>query len=229
LIGGPVPIVERVRDGTWASGAANFSVSDSGSLVYVPVGTTDQRTLVWVDRDGVEEPITAEPRAYAFARVSPDGTRVALEVWDQEYDVWVWELERETLTRLTSGRGVEGDPVWTPDGRRIVFSSTRDKGRSVYWKTADGSGAAEKLLEGVDLFPRSFTHDGEKLLIASNASLGDVIVFSLGGTAEPLLATEFDERSPSLSPNGRWLAYVSNATDRSEVYVCYRSPRSAVF
>ncbi len=82
-----------------------------------------------------------------------------------------------------------------------------------------GHSAAEKLLEGVDLFPRSFTRDGEKLLIESNASLGDVSVFSLGGTAEPLLATDFDERSPSLSPNSRWLAYVSNATGRSEVYV----------
>ena len=85
--------------------------------------TAATRSLVWVDRQGHEEPIAAPPRAYVMPRLSPDGTRVAVDIRDQEQDIWIWHLARQTLTRLTDAPGHDWYPVWTPDGRRIIFSS----------------------------------------------------------------------------------------------------------
>ncbi len=88
------------------------------------------RTLVWVDRQGREEPLKAPPRAYMYPRLSPDGTQVALDVRDQENDIWIWDLARETLTRLTFDPGPDTHPVWTPDGQRMLFRP-RERARSI--------------------------------------------------------------------------------------------------
>jgi len=127
VLSDPVPVVEQVT--TLGTGAADFRVSRQGTLVYVPGGSNAQggvaRSLVWVSRQGREEPIGAPPRTYAFPRLSPDGTRLALDIREQENDIWIWDLGRRTLTRLTFDPGVDAWPIWTPDGRRIVFASTR--------------------------------------------------------------------------------------------------------
>ena len=127
-----MPVLDQVT--TVPSGAAEYTVSRTGALVYVPGGAISGtasasgnplggvlRTVVWIDRRGHEESIPAPPRSYVSPRLSPDGTKVALDARDQESDIWTFDLSRKTLTRLTIDPGVDGYPVWTPDGRRIIF------------------------------------------------------------------------------------------------------------
>lgn len=118
-----------------------------GTLVYVPAGARSPRSLVWVDRnDGRERPIRAPLRAYAELRLSPDGTRVALAIRDQQNDIWIWHLARATLTPLTHP-SVDERPVWTPDGQRIVFASQRAGAFNLFTQ-ADGTGTVEQLTTG---------------------------------------------------------------------------------
>ena len=220
VTGGPVPLVEGVRKATsgLARGAAQFSVSTNGSLVYVPssVGGDNVVSLVWVGRDGDEERIPAPARAYDNPRVSPDGTRVAVDIADGDNtDVWIWDLARETLTQLTFDEGVDDVPLWTPDSARVVFSSSREGG-GLFWKAADGTGQVERLKDGLAR-PYAWAADGR--LIFEQAF--DIGVLTMEGerTVEMLLDAEFGETDPALSPDGRWLAYVSRETDTSLIYV----------
>ena len=120
--GGPVPLLEDVAMSPDAV-MAYFAVSNEGALMYVPrdaVATALHRTLVWVDRQGREASIKSAPRPYNHPRLSPDATRVALDIRDQEYDIWIWDLAREMLTRLTDRPAWDLDPVWTPDGQSVI-------------------------------------------------------------------------------------------------------------
>jgi Tol biopolymer transport system component len=162
----PVPVVEQVA--TSPVGAANYAVSRGGTLIFVggtgAVGI--QRTLVWVTRQGREEPIKAPPRAYTIARLSPDRTRIALDIRDQEQDIWVWDLARQTLTRLTVDPATDWSPLWTPDSRRILFSSARAGAPNVYWQAADGTGAVERLTNSpLPQFAHSLTPDATRVLL----------------------------------------------------------------
>ena len=112
VTGGPIPMAEGVQTAGSTTAAAQFSVSDTGSLVYVAGSDRENRTLVWVDRDGREVALAAEPRAYRHPRISPDGGRVALYARDEERDIWIWDFARETLTRLTFAPGADVSPVW---------------------------------------------------------------------------------------------------------------------
>ena len=151
--GTAIPVLSQVV--TLPNGTAEFDIARDGTLVYVAGGAgVTARTLVWVDRQGREEAIKAAPaRPYSSPRLSPDGTRVALDIRDQENDVWVWDLARETLTRVTSDPGIDQAPVWMPDGRRLVFSSQAWWGAagSLFWQAADGTGKAERLTESRNL------------------------------------------------------------------------------
>ena len=217
----PVPVLENVD--TKASGAANFGFSSDGALVYVTgTGSAPVRTLVWVDRDGREEPINAPPRTYVRPRLSPDGTRVAVDIFDQEQDIWVWDFARQTFTRLTFDPAPDGYPVWTPDGQRLIFASLREGAWNLYWRAADGTGAAERLTEDQnDLAPYAVSPDGTRLVLGLGGNLADVGMLSLEGDhrVEPLLATTFVEGNADISPDGRWIAYDSDETGRGEVYV----------
>ena len=223
VTGGPIPMAEGVMTAGIYTGAAYFTFSDTGALVYATGGDPGERTLVWVDRDGREETLAAEPRAYRYPRISPDGSRLAVDVRDQEQDIWIWDFARETLTRLTFDPGRDSFPVWTPDGRQVAFASNRDeRGFNLYWKAADGTGAVERLTESENgQRPYAFTPDGRQLVFLEideelRRNLG---ALSLKGSPEPLLATEFDERNAEISPDGRWLAYQSNASGQHEIYV----------
>jgi serine/threonine-protein kinase len=238
VVGGPVSLVEAVAGttvtlGNSPSGVSHFAVSDQGTLAYVPYkAVIQQRSLVWVDRNGREELLNAPPRAYQYPRISPDATRVALDIRDQETDIWIWDFARETLTRLTFGPSRDLLPVWTPDSRRIAYVSERDgRNGSLYWQSADGTGAVERLTENRDgeggggQVPYSFTPDGSKLLYRFDTSPpaktgADLWVMTINGRrSEPLLQSPFNERHGELSADGRWLAYVSDESGRNEVFV----------
>ena len=210
---------------TTSFGAAAVSISADGTLLYVPGGQRASRTLVLVDREGNEEVLPAPPRAYTYPRFSPDGTKVAVDVRDQENDIWIWDLTRVTsLRRLTFNAAQDWYPVWTPDGQRIIFASGREGPNNLFWLAADGSGAVERLTENPsNQYPYSISSDGTRLVFREDGSGGgnDLIVLELEGnrTATPLVKTPFNELNGELSPDGRWLAYQSNETGEYEIYV----------
>ena len=221
VTGGPVSLVDGIRDGQGNTGAAHFSVADTGALVYIPgEGSGEQFELVWVDRTGQIEPVGAEPRDYGWARVSPDGTRLAVDIVspDGNFDIWVSDLARGTLTRLTFDEALDAFPLCTPDGSRIVFRSNRDGGGGLFWKVADGTGEVERLLESAAFVaPYGWTADG-RLVVERDGDIG-VVTVEGDGTLELLLGAEFNESTPAISPDGRWIAYASNESGRAEVYV----------
>jgi serine/threonine-protein kinase len=222
--GTPVPVVDGVI--TKPTGAASFSVSSDGTLVYLAGDATGafQRNLVWVDRNGREEPISAPPRNYQYPRLSPDGTRLALDSRDEENDIWIWDFARQNLARLTFDPGFNRGPVWTPDGSRVVFSAARDGAENIYWQSGDGSGTPELLVESpvmnAQIFPHAFSPDGTQLLFTNTNPPRDIFLSSVDGSqVEPLMATSFSEFNPSVSPDGRWLAFESDESGRFVVYV----------
>ena len=206
------------------SDSANYGVSDDGMLVYrVAAGTGGiERTLVWVDREGAEEAINVPPRGYVYGRLSPDGTRLALDIRDQESDIWVWDLLRETLSPLTLDPGVNRIPIWSPDGERLAFTAERDGEENIYWQSADGTGEPQLLAEGSNLpiAPHAFSPDGTQLLFTQIAPPRDISLIDLNdGEAESLLAAPYNEFNPVVSPNGRWVALDTDESGRLEVYV----------
>ena len=226
VLGGPVPLVEGVRQ-TGVTGAAQFSIADNGALVYAPggAGPGGAFSLAWVTRTGDATPTAAPPRNYGDVRVSPDGTRVAATVFDPDNtDVWIWRLDEGPLTRLTFDDAFDGFPLWTPDSARVVFSSGRDGG-GLFWKAADGTGEVERLLESTARpVPWGWDTDGRVIL---DTTPGDIGVQAVEGdrTVEMLLETQFEEESPALSPDGRWLAYQSNELG---IYLIQVTPRCSV-
>ncbi len=226
--GDPVTVIEGIL--MEPGGAAHFTFSDDGSLAYVPGGIfVPDRKLVWVNRQGEVDPLPAEPREYQDASLSPDGQQVAVSIREgSNYDVWVSEVARGSLTRLTSHPEEDGFPIWTPDGKHVTFySEMAGEFPTLWWRPADGSGPQELLLEreeGRGRLPTSWSPDGQTL--AFNYILGsetgsDIWILPLEGEGKPwaFLDTEFDETAAMFSPDGRLLAYMSNETGRDEVYV----------
>lgn len=217
------PVIQGIQTDT-ARGETPYAFSEDGLLVYLPGGETNtltqETTLVWVDRDGNEETL---PQARNFGRwsVSPDGRQLAVSIFDDNAnaDIWVYDLTRQTLSRLTFDDANDRFPAWTPDGERIVFLSARDGG-GLWWRAADGTGAAERLLadESPELVPYAFTPDGAQLLYNAD---GNIYTLTPGAEvpSQALIQSEFTTTRPDLSPDGRWLAYQSNETGRFEIYV----------
>ena len=224
--GPAVPILEQAAFNS-AVGAAKLDTSQSGALIYENGESSGGLvTLKWLEEGGKTQPIIAKPGNYGRPSVSPDGRRIALEVLDgSSEDIWVQDLERDTMTRLTfAGKGIQA-PIWTPDGRFIVFQDPR----GVSWARADGSGKPQSLLPSKGtVFPWSFTPDGKSMayqeVLTGTNDLWSVPIEEDGATLragkpEVLLQTPFDERYPAVSPDGHWLAYVSNESGNYEVYV----------
>jgi len=225
--GEPVPVLQDVRVGQAVLSAGDFSVSRAGTLVYAS-GSSDRqdvkRSLVWVTREGREETINAQMRGFVIARLAPDGRKVALDVREQQADIWVLDLDRENLSRLTSDQRNERNPAWMPDGRRIVFASNRTSGAlSLYSQRADGIGDAELLATANGfMVPTSVSPDGVHVLLMENLDITVVTLDGKGGgqrRSEPLLATAFTEDNAEISPDGQWLAYQSNESGQNQIYV----------
>jgi Tol biopolymer transport system component len=207
------------------TGGVDAVVAGDGTLAYVSGrGPGVNRTLVWVDRQGRETPIPAPPRAYAQPRLSPDGTRVAVGAQDQEIDIWVWDLGRVTLTRVTFDPDFVFYPVWTRDGLRVIFSSQRNGARNLYWQAADGTGTVERLTDSPNQQNAvSVSPDGRRLIFTETAPKTgeDVMQMELDEShrVAPLVQSPAIERNGVVSPDGRWLAYESNESGRFEISV----------
>ena len=231
VTGDPVPMLEGVS--TTAAGEGEFALSRTGTLLYVPgtvVGTTlgPQYSLVWVNRQGREEPIGAPLRGYTYPRISPDGARIALDIRDQENDIWIWDIKRETLTRLTFDPGLDRAPVWTPDGRRVLFSSQRAGvvgGGNIFWQAGDGTGMVERLTtsDTTTQYPTSISPDGTRVVMRedSTKTRRDVTVVTPDGKSksETLIQTTFNEENAEISPDGHFIAYQSDESGQYQIYV----------
>ncbi len=226
VTGAPVSILQGVLAKA-SSGNSDYAVSPAGTLAYVS-GKVATATLTLVDRAGKEQLLGAPLSNPESPRVSPDGQRITLDqaAAGTAFDVWIYGIRASTLTRFTFG-GNARYPSWAPDGRQILFSSDAPPARirSLFLKPADGSGEASLLVTRPDqIFDGVLSSDGRYLVyreIRSQTGNMDLTALRLGGdtTPLPIVTTPFNERSPTLSPDGRWLAYTSNESGRDEVYV----------
>jgi len=223
VTGDSVQVVQGVRQ--TSARFVDYAISDNGTLIYVPSTGGLDRTLVWVDRTGQEEPLAAEPQSYENPRISPDGTRLAITIDESGIgsDVWIYDLEREIPTRLTFDPAEDHNPVWTPDGRRIVFDSGRieEGAHNLFWKAADGTGQVERLTtHPSNQTAHSFSPDGKRLVFRETATR-ELQVLSMEGerTSQPLFQSQFNENRGRISPDGHWIAYESNESGRIEIYV----------
>ena len=227
LAGPSVPLIENVLMGGCKE--AYYYLSENGSIAYVAGGElqSENNVLVWVDRRGNEELITINPRLMG-PRLSPDGKRIAVWRYGDDPQVWLYEFARDTMTQLT----VESRsfwPHWTPDGRRLVFNSDVPGAvagelvdSDLFWMPADGSGPRERLFDAkLAQVSSSWSADGKQLVFHhGHRTPGfDIWVMPVDGEPLPFLATPASEYQGVLSPDGHWLAYVSNETGREEIYV----------
>ncbi len=221
--GKPVRALEQVA--TTVDGAAQFAVSPSGAMVYQPAFLASSRRLVVVD--GTEQtPLAAPLHAYVTPRLSPDGRRVLLGVADKAEHVWSYELATGALTQLTF-EAANRAPIWSADGQRMTFASTLHGALNLFVVPANGEGPAERLTPSESLqVPGSWSPDGQTLaFMEQHASTGrDIMLLGRGGDRVAFMNTTADESAPRFSPDGRWIAYVSNESGQPQVYLRPTSP-----
>jgi Tol biopolymer transport system component len=229
-----VPVVPGVASAP-VTGGAQFSFSNDGSFAYVPgAGEAVNQSIYWAGPDARTEPLRAVPAAYGnVLRFSPDGERLAVSIRDQQSDLWMYEWRRDILSRLTSHPALDADPVWTPDGKRIAFRSTRDGTDHLFWQRSDGSDQAQRLTtEGRNggVWPMSW-HPGGRLLAFREIGRDtgqDIWILPLEGDAASgwkpgkpslLIGGPSNETDAAFSPDGRWVAFQSDESGKNEVYV----------
>jgi Tol biopolymer transport system component len=219
LGGEAVPIAEGVL-AIQITGRAAFTVSDNGVLAYRSGGGTVPLTLAWVSRNGTEQRIAAPAHNYVLPRLSPDGQRLAVGIEEAEGQIWVYDLSRDALTRLTFEGTGNVDPVWTPDGKRIVFKGNRNR---LFWQPSDGSGAAEELTSSElssNNVPGSWSPDGQELSLTEDRAVRKIWILPLKDRKPHLFVdTPTYDTAPRFSPDGHWIAYSSNESGRYEIYV----------
>jgi serine/threonine-protein kinase len=205
------------------NGAADFAVSKSGTLVFLPPLLPTGRILEWIDRQGKREPVAIRPGPYNYPRVSPDGTRIALDlVTSVGRDIWILSLDRMSLTQLTDGPTEDMLPQWSLDGRRLYFASDRTGNFDVYSQAADGASPARLEFAGPGLHAlQSFSPDGTLALVYENFRDTGVLELATPDRLKPLLSSaEFDERLAQFSPDGKWIAYESDESgNQVEIFI----------
>ncbi len=234
-IGQAVPALEGLSANPGVTGGAQLAVSAEGTLVYVPGTATTANQMDWMTRDGKTSVLRATKADWANPQFSPDGQKLAFEIYDgKQRDIWVYEWARDTLTQLTFDPGQDAHPVWTPDGRHIVFSSTRANPTfNLFWVNADGTGDVMRLTDGSEPNFASSWHPSGKFLALAATRKGtarDLMILPMAGDAARgwtpgtptiFLSTPADEVLPVFSPDGRWIAYYSNEAGGAnfDVYV----------
>jgi Tol biopolymer transport system component/predicted Ser/Thr protein kinase len=219
--GDAFPIAEEVLD---LAGAARsvFSVSESGILVYQSRGNQDAHRLVWIDGEGRETGELGEPADFEDVTLSPDGSLVAVSIFAADQgsaDLWLIDVERGIRTRFTFDPGHDDDPVWSPDGTRVVFESRREGASDLYVNTVGGA-ETEQLLLGNDQnkTPTDWSRDGRHILYDSALDIW-ALPLEEGGEPFVVIESQFADVGGQLSPDGRWLAYGSDESGQMEVYV----------
>jgi serine/threonine-protein kinase len=219
LTGDPVAVAKGVALHT--EGVAQFDVSNTGTLVYVPGGIQGTGSnLVWVDRSGAEQPVGTPAGAYLNGRLSPDGQQLAVVVQGATDDIFVYNISRQTFTRQTVGaRSLS--PIWTPDGTRIIYRSERAGHMNLFWRPADGSGEEERLTVSPDnQVPFDVSPDGHSLVFGDvRSGKGSLQILSLTSDKEIQSLLETLVFGASFSPDGRWLAYGSSESGQPEIWV----------
>jgi serine/threonine-protein kinase len=223
VMGDPVPVLDEVVGGS--SGSAGFSLALNGTLAYL-TGTSlyyrPPRSLIWIDREGREEPLDFDANLFLSQKLSPDGKRVAISLSTAfGASIWIYDLQRSTASRLTFNNAANFGPLWTSNGQRVAYSKF-DGGNEpgIFLKAADGTGQAETLVTGQRLIGQFFTPDGEWLVTQGIVDGYDIQVVSLGdGATNTLIGGQGNQKWPSLSPDGRWIAYESDENGASEIYV----------
>ncbi len=237
LKGEPRPIGENVFVVNNASGfgLAFYTVSEEGTLVYRTGTLADRlsRQLAVIGRDGQTQKTFAELGRFNQVKLSPDGKKVVTSRTELETgnfaDLWITDLDTETSTKFTFGGGANVQPVWSPDGRSIAWARSREKDMVLYRKSADGAGPEEELVtlpERRNVNMSDWTSDGAFLIYSYG---GDVFALPMTGVDRkpiPIAATKATEFGAAVSPNRRWIAYISNESSRQEVYVQPFAPGS---
>jgi eukaryotic-like serine/threonine-protein kinase len=225
LVGDPFPVAQNVE--VAGSGAARFSASSEGTLVFRSSGTSKEQRLVWLDREGKEIGSVGNPGLYQTPAISPDGSQVAVVLRTQTGTsaIWTYDLARDLGSRFTFTDGDATLPVWSPDGLRIAYDVVRGGFTDIYVKPIGGSGA-ESLLHRSDAYNvvSDWSQDGHWFIYYTRSSTvptWDIYAMSLADSARsvPILVTPFNEFQPRLSPDGNWLAYGSLESGDWEVYV----------
>jgi len=232
--GSPVPVADNITANPNAGAVA--ALSAKGLLVYQPrVNTTAaQGPIVWLDHSGATTPLRAAPAVWGTPRFSPDGKRLAMAIDDgRQTDIWVYEWERDILTRVTSDPASDVAPVWTPDGTRLVFASSRASSVSnLYWQRADGTGEAQRLTDTpIAQLPDAFHPDGRHLAFHQgdpSTRRQEIGLLTFEGdeahgwrvaATTTLVSGPFLKANARFSPDGRWLSYSSFDSGRFEIYV----------
>lgn len=220
---GPEVPVTEARMASAGTVPRQFCFSNEGDMVYVPESSQAEsaRTIVWVDREGVETRIPIAARPFDTVRLAPDDSMLALDLIDLE-DVWVYSLKRGTTQRLTFTAGSDYRPIWEPGGESVVFLSSRDAHTAVYSKRADGVGDAEHWVTHPEYpYPNDISPDGQTLIYSPVATTSPVWVVERETPDSPraLFDGRHGERRVRFSPDGNWISYESKETGRYEVYV----------
>jgi eukaryotic-like serine/threonine-protein kinase len=232
LTGPPVTLVSGVSNDS-QFGPAEFDLSNSGTLVYRGGTAGTSFVLSWLYASGKTEPVLPKPGSFSSFRLSPDGRRLAVSViQDSEQKLWVYDLTRETWTRLTSDAVTEYLPTWTPDGEFLAFRS----GNTLAWTRSDGSGTVERLAGvSANAGPWSFSADGKWLAFWPLQPGSDLWIVPVErspgslrlGVPHPLLQQAGSKGAPAISPDNRWVAYTSDESGRFEIYVMPFSPQTS--
>ena len=219
LSGSPVEVMSGIRQQQY-TGVGAFSCSRGGTCVYLAGGAATSRTIALVDRSGVARPLPLQPRSYTHPRFSPTGDRISWWLEQFRCDIEVYDMARGTVARLTSDYD-NHFPIWSPDGRRITYITGKGDGYEIVSKLANGSGSEERLPGSPQNLSAVAPLSWSPLGVLAFVDRGQIWLLPRAGEGQPrpFESSKFTETAPAFSPDGRWLAYVSDESGRVEVYV----------